>query len=381
MPTIRPVAHEARLSLVEHLDELRTRLIWVVVVYVVAFSVCFALNDKILNQLNKPLAAAKHVDCDKPREHPDALEQTGCFGEELQSALEVAAPALTDAGTALKSLGSQKGVSESARTDANTASVSLAEAAKALEQAAAAAPEATASGRVRPVTLGVTEPFMTTLSVSGYAALLLTLPFILYHLFAFVLPAFTPGERRLALPAMIAAPVLFIAGVAFGFFLAMPRALAFLQNYNDGQYDILVQARDYYRFTVLLLAAFGLLFQIPLAVLAVVRLQILSPRMLRKTRGYALLIFAVLAAVVTPTPDPVTMLLAMAPLVVLYEISIQLSRFVVPDGTSRWAFNLGEDEDEGTDEGTDEDDRDDDSGDDRPAAARIGPVHADDGLD
>lgn len=376
MPTIRPVAHDARLSLIEHLDELRTRLIWVVAVYVLAFSLCFAFNDKILNQLNKPLAAAKQVDCEKPREHADALEQTGCFGEELQNALEIAGPSLTDAATALKSLAAESGVSDSARSEAGAASVSLGKAAEALERAAAAAPEATSAGRIRPVTLGVTEPFLTTLSVAGYAALLITLPFILYHLFAFVLPAFTPGERKLALPVMIAAPFLFLAGVSFGFFLAMPRAIEFLQNYNDGQYDILVQARDYYRFTVLLLAAFGLLFQIPLAVLAVVRLQILSPAALRKTRGYALLIFAVLAAVVTPTPDPVTMLLAMAPLVVLYEISIQLSRFIVPEGPSRWTFNLGEDDDEEED---DDDPRPDPEAD--PAPVRNGRHSSPDGLD
>ena len=145
MPTIRPVAHDARLSLIEHLDELRTRLIWVVAVYVLAFSLCFAFNDKILNQLNKPLAAAKQVDCEKPREHADALEQTGCFGEELQNALEIAGPSLTDAATALKSLAAESGVSDSARSEAGAASVSLGKAAEALERAAAAAPEATPS--------------------------------------------------------------------------------------------------------------------------------------------------------------------------------------------------------------------------------------------
>jgi len=373
VPTIRPVAHDARLSLIEHLDELRTRLIWVAAVYAVSFSVCFAFNDRILDKLNQPLVSAKEVDCSQPRADADALEQIGCFGEELEAALKVTAPALTDAGRAIRRLAGETGVSAATRSEAADASASLAKAAKALEQAAATAPEATGSGRVRPVTLGVTEPFLTTLSVAGYSALLLTLPFLLYHLFAFVLPAFTPGERKLALPVMAASPVLFIAGAAFGFFLAMPRAIDFLQNYNDGQYDILVQARDYYRFTVLLLAAFGVLFQIPLVVLAVVRLQILSPAALRKTRGYALLIFAILAALITPTPDPVTMLLAMAPLVVLYELSIQLARFVVPDGPSRWTINLGEDDDE-------EPESPEPAEPDR-AAARSGEPRGQDGLD
>jgi sec-independent protein translocase protein TatC len=365
VPTIRPVAHEARLSLIEHLDELRTRVVWVVLVYVVAFAVCFAFNGQILDQLNKPLAAAKAVDCDRPRDNADALEQTGCFAEQLKVALDVSAPAFADAGDALAAVARTEGVSPEVRAQTARAAAGLNRSARSLEAAAKVAPEATSRESVRPVTLGVTEPFLTTITVAGYAALLLTLPMLLYQLFAFVLPAFTPGERRLAVPVMIAAPFLFVAGVSFGFLLAMPRAIEFLQNYNDGQYDILVQARDYYRFTVVLLAGFGILFQIPLVVSAVVRLQILSPAQLRKTRGYALLIFAILAAVVTPTPDPVTMLLAMAPLVLLYEISIQLARFIVPAGPSRWSMRF------------DDEDEDDDS---PPAAVNLSS-RGSDGLD
>lgn len=346
MPTIRPIPHEARLSVIDHLDELRSRLLWVVAVYVIAFGLCFSQNDRILNQLNKPLAAAKSVDCDKPRSNASALEQSGCFGEQLQKALEVSSPALVAAGDALVAVARSEGVSRAARAESVRAAASLRVAARALDRAAATAPKATTTDRVRPVTLGVTEPFLTTITVASYAALLLTMPVLLFHLFAFVLPAFTESERRLALPVMIAAPFLFVAGVLFGYFLALPQAIGFLQNYNDGQYDILVQARDYYRFTVVLLTGFGVLFQIPLAVLAVVRLQVLTPAQLRTTRGYALLIFAILAAVITPTPDPVTMLLAMAPLVLLYEASIQLSRFIVPEGPSRWSLRLGDDEEE-----------------------------------
>ena len=346
MPTIRPVAHEARLSIIEHLDELRSRIVWIAVAYVAAFALCFWQVDRILNELNKPLASAKAVDCDEPRPTGDALEQSGCFAKELEAALTLAAPALNDAGDVLKRVARAGDVSKGTQSDAERVAADLAAASEALEQAAAAAPRSTSAGAIRPVTIGVTEPFLTTLTVASYSALLLTLPLILFHIFAFVLPAFTPREQKVALPVMLAAPVLFIAGVAFGFFLAMPRAISFLQNYNDGQFDILVQARDYYRFTVLLLAAFGALFQIPLAVLATVRLQIVSPAMLRKTRGYALLVFAVLAAVITPTPDPVTMLLAMAPLVVLYEASIQISRFIAPSGPSRWSLSTGDADDE-----------------------------------
>jgi sec-independent protein translocase protein TatC len=141
-------------------------------------------------------------------------------------------------------------------------------------------------------------------------------------------------------------PVLFVLGVVFGYFLALPRAVAFLQNYNDGAFDILVQAKDYYRFSTLLLAAMGVLFQIPIGVLAIVRLRILTVKQLRAYRGYALLLFAVIAAVVTPTPDPFTMLIAMAPLVVLYEISLIVARIFQPSGEPRFGFLADDEEDE-----------------------------------
>ena len=162
--------------------------------------------------------------------------------------------------------------------------------------------------------------------MAGYAALLLALPFLLYQAYAFVLPAFSPREKKVALPLMLMVPVLFLAGVAFGYFVALPRAIHFLLTFNDGNFDILVRATDYYKFAIVLIALIGLLFQIPVGVLAVTRLGIISARQLAKNRGYVILGIAVVAAVATPTPDPVTMLIAMAPLLVLFELSVLLAR-------------------------------------------------------
>ena len=181
---------------------------------------------------------------------------------------------------------------------------------RATRDAAAAAPRNTTR---LPVTLGVTEPFVTTFTVAGYAALLLALPFLLYQAYAFVLPAFSPREKKVALPLMLMVPALFLAGVAFGYFVALPRAIHFLLTFNDGNFDILIRATDYYKFAIVLIALIGLLFQIPVGVLAVTRLGIISARQLAKSRGYVILGIAVVAAVATPTPDPVTMLIAMAP--------------------------------------------------------------------
>jgi sec-independent protein translocase protein TatC len=369
LPAIRPVGHEDRLSLVEHLDELRTRIILSIVAFVVAFSVCYWQNEKVLDIINKPLDRAHRVDCKETKKAADALERSGCFDEALGRYLRSTGPAFQQSSRALGRLATDDSLSASARAQAVAAAKALRTSAAQAAAAARLTPKA-GTGR-QPVTLGVTEPFLTTITVSAYAALLLALPFILWQLYAFVLPAFSREERRVALPLMSLVPVLFISGVVFGYFLALPRAVAFLQNYNDGAFDILVQAKDYYRFCTLLLAAMGVLFQIPVGVLAIVRLRILTVKQLRAYRGYALILFAVVAAVVTPTPDPFTMLIAMAPLVVLYEISLVLARLFQPSGEPRFGFLREFDEE-------DEDEEDDDEAADPP---RGEVVHTPNDLD
>jgi len=211
------------------------------------------------------------------------------------------------------------------------------------------------------VTLGVTEPFTATITIAFYASLLLAMPMLLFQAYAFVLPAFSPGERKLALPLMLMVPTLFVAGAAFGYFVVLERAVQFLQNFNDDSFDILLQAKDYFKFAVLFVAGIGLLFQIPVGVLAITRLGIFTPRQLAKNRGYVILGIAVLAAVATPTPDPFTMSIAMAPLIVLFELSILLARWLdrmrpQSDRRSRWSFGGGDDDDdEDDDDGDDED--------------------------
>jgi sec-independent protein translocase protein TatC len=353
LPAIRPVGHEDRLSLVEHLDELRTRIIFSLIAFVVAFSLCYWQNDRVLDIVNKPLDKAHRVDCSGGKKADDALERSGCFDEAVGNYLKSAGPSLAEAAGALSKLSTDKGAAAATKAQAEAAARSLTDTARQAEAAAKLTPKAS-TGR-QPVTLGVTEPFLTTITVSAYAALLLALPFILWQLYAFVLPAFSNEEKRVALPLMTLVPVLFIAGVVFGYFLALPRAVNFLQNYNDGAFDILVQAKDYYRFSTVLLAGMGLLFQIPVGVLAIVRLRIVTVKQLRAWRGYALILFAVVAAVVTPTPDPFTMLIAMAPLVVLYEISLILARLFQPTGEPRFGFLDFGDDDEDDDRGDTDD--------------------------
>jgi sec-independent protein translocase protein TatC len=299
--TLRPIAHDERLSLVEHLDELRTRLIISVAAFVVALGLCLWQSDAILQIVNHPLEQAT-----AHRTSQDPLEQADVYQRNVAKAMAGIVPVLRDAARNAKT------PDERARAEAAAAQAA---------QAAAAVPKRTAR---RPVTLGVGEPFTATFRVAASAAILLILPILLYQAYAFVLPAFSPRERQVALPVMLMAPFLFIAGVAFAYFLALPKAISFLQNFNADQFDILIQARDLYSFSIMVMGVMGLLFQVPIGIVALTRTGILTTGQLRSGRRYAFLIIAVIAMLL-PGQDPVTMLIMMVPLLVLYEGSILVS--------------------------------------------------------
>lgn len=249
MARMRPVSHEDRLTLVEHLDELRTRIVVCLLVLGVALALCFWQNHLLLEIASGPL----------PDNHKKLL------------------------------------------------------------------------------TFGVAEPFTTTLTVATYGALILSLPIVLYQAYAYVLPAFSQGERRVVMPILLLAPLLFLAGIAFGYFVVMPAALKFLLNFNDSQFTVQVRARDYYSFFSTTLLGCGIVFQLPLGILAATRLGIVSARQLSANRRYAYLIIAIVAAAL-PGVDPISMLIEMVPLLVLFELSILIARAF---GTPRAAGGIG----------------------------------------
>jgi len=175
-----------------------------------------------------------------------------------------------------------------------------------------------------PITLGVTESFMTTITMAGYAAILLALPVILYEFYAFVLPAFSRGERRVATPLLLMIPALFVAGVAFSYFVVVPKAIGFLLAFNADNFDTQIRARDYYSFLSMSLVGVGLLFQVPVAMLALARLGITTPAWLRQHRRQSIVVIAIVAMLL-PSVDPVSMVIEMAPLILLYELGIVLA--------------------------------------------------------
>ena len=297
---IRSVSHEDRLSLVEHLTELRVRIVISLVAFVAATVVCMVFNQTVLDVLNKPLVST--VDAG----NRDPIQKSAGYDQELATVLSANA-------NLFRVL--------LARENDPAAKKALLDAARENERVAKIAPEVEAR---KPVTLGVSEPFMQTLKVSAYAGLLISLPLILFQVYAFVLPAFSPREKQVALPAMLAVPFLFIGGVVFGYFTVVPRAIEFLQNFNTDAFDVLIQAQPYYKFVLMLLIAMGLLFQIPVAIVAVTRVGIVSTSQLAHNRRYAILAIAV-AAMLLPGQDPITMGMMMAPMYVLFEASILFS--------------------------------------------------------
>jgi sec-independent protein translocase protein TatC len=299
------IGHEERLSFVEHLDELRTRLIVSLAVLAVAFGFCLWQNHSLLYIVNRPL---EHQTQKQVRAGNGPLGATYTV---QQAARSVAIQLEHVVGT-LERPGS--GASAATRTSLHGVTPQLHRAISRLS----AAPQGN-----KPVTLGVGEPFTATLGIALLFALILALPIILYELYSFLLPALRPEHQRIASPLILAVPVLFVAGVLFGYFVVLPAALRFFENFNSDQFNVLVQASQYYHFAATILLAMGLVFQVPVAILAATRAGIVTPRQLRASRRYAILACGAVAAFLPG--DAITLLLETVPLYLLFETSVLLA--------------------------------------------------------
>jgi sec-independent protein translocase protein TatC len=231
----RRLLHGEEATLVEHLDELRTRLIIVLGALIPAFLLAFAFHERIMEWLTGPLPDDKKL-----------------------------------------------------------------------------------------VTLGVTEPFTTSVKVSLIAGLVLALPVLLWQIWAFLAPAVEPHFQRVVLVFVVLATGLFAVGVVFMYYVVLPRALDFLTSYDDELYDIQIRASYYYNFAALTLVAGGIAFLMPIFVLGLVRLRVLTSDRLRSNRRIAFVVLLVFA-ILLPTVDPVSLAFEVVPLVLLFELSIWMS--------------------------------------------------------
>jgi sec-independent protein translocase protein TatC len=305
---IRTIGHEDRLSLVEHLEELRTRLIISGAVLVVAFGVCLWQNHALLHLVNRPLEKERHGLLEKGQGLAGQTALTQRAVLEVAGATEAVAKTLSAPDSHLPLAIRAQLTAELARLRADTAKI----------------PAVPQSEKL--TTLGIGEPFTTTITVVFFFALIVSLPVILFELYGFVLPALQPSERRAVAPLLAAVPFLFAVGVLFGYFVVLPAALRFLVNFNSGEFNNLVQASPYYQFAATVLLAMGLVFQVPVAILGATRAGIVTPKQLRHGRRYAIVACAAVAAFLPG--DAVTLLLETIPLYVLYEASILVASLV-----------------------------------------------------
>jgi sec-independent protein translocase protein TatC len=183
----------------------------------------------------------------------------------------------------------------------------------------------------KPVTFSPIEPFATSIVVSLWAGLLLALPVVLWQLWAFLAPAFEEGRQRSMVVLVTFATVLALGGVLFGYYVILPPAIHFLTNYDSAYFTIQLRARDYYRFVGFVLLGVALAFEVPVFVLALVRLRILTAAQLRHTWRVGIFVMVVIG-VLLPGVDPVSTILSVIPLVLLYVLAIGLATFLEP----RW---------------------------------------------
>ena len=175
----------------------------------------------------------------------------------------------------------------------------------------------------KPITLSVSEPFMTSLWVSLYAGVLLAMPVILWQIWGFFVPAFEQHHARSLAWYTLMATVLLVMGIAFGYYIALPAAVKFLTNYDHAYFDVQLRARDYYSFAVMVMVAMAIVFELPIFVLAAVRMGIISTNTLRNNRRMGYFIVAIIG-VLLPGVDPITTTIETIPLIILYELTIWL---------------------------------------------------------
>jgi sec-independent protein translocase protein TatC len=297
------VSHDAQMSTVDHLEELRSRLLVCLAVVGIAFGFCFWQNHELLRLVNAPLAHNTQQQVRQGHGPLGATYEVQQRARDVARQLTAVTGVLADQTHSRADLAALARVQTSLRSDISTLS---------------APPRGN-----DPVTLGIGEPFTATLTVTLIFAFILSLPILLLQAYGFLMPAFDPVQRRRMFPVVCAIPLLFVAGVSFGYAIVLPASLHFFQNFNSNQFNVLVQAGQYYKFAATILLAMGLLFQVPVAIVAAVRAGLVTPAQLRRNRRWAVLGVVLVAALIPG--DVITMLLETVPLYLLFEASVLIA--------------------------------------------------------
>jgi len=171
----------------------------------------------------------------------------------------------------------------------------------------------------------VASPFLTPIKLTLAVALVLTIPFLLYQLWAFVAPGLYKHERRLVLPLLISSTVLFYSGMAFAYFVVFPMAFGFFVKALPPGVTMMTDIRQYLDFVFSMFFAFGIAFEVPVAVVLLARMGVINPDTLAQKRPYMILVAFIVAAVLTP-PDVFSQFFLAVPMIILYEIGVFFAR-------------------------------------------------------
>ncbi len=174
---------------------------------------------------------------------------------------------------------------------------------------------------------GLPEAFFIYMKIAFFASLFLTSPYTLYQVWKFISPGLYRHEKKYVVPFVISSSLLFIGGVLFGYYIALPPAFSFFLEFSTDFLKPMISFREYLDLSLKFLLAFGLSFEMPVFIFFMTKIGIVNSRMLSRQRRYAILIIFIAAAVLTPSPDALSQILMAIPLLFLYEVSIFVARF------------------------------------------------------
>ena len=174
---------------------------------------------------------------------------------------------------------------------------------------------------------GLTEAFFVYMKLAFFASLVITCPLIIYQIWKFISPALHSKEKKYVLPFVLFSTLLFVSGVLFGYFVALPPAFEFFVSFNNQYLQSMISFSDYISLFVTFLLGFGLSFELPVFMFFLAKLGIVNSSMLSRQRKYAILVIFIVAAILTPSPDALSQILMAIPLMFLYEVSIFITKF------------------------------------------------------
>jgi sec-independent protein translocase protein TatC len=329
-------ADEGSMSFLDHLDELRSRLIRIAIFVVVAFVLCWVFSDKIYNFLQIPVQAAM-LDA---RRH-GALNLNGVVLNLLSdqpdgSELIFNFPADTKIGQAIVRAGTTIPVQIQRGDDQIpqliTVSPWVINSVTVVDKGYVIPRElyAPSNGMLDPdnrlVVATVQGAFNLYIKVSFYAAIFFGVPFILIQIWGFVSPGLYPHEKKYAAPIILMASFWFLAGCAFAYYIAFPRAANFLLGVAaEGNLRPLVTADEYFDLIITIMLGLGVIFEIPTVTFFGARLGLVSPGLLLKVWRFAIIAIFIIAAVLSPTTDVPNLLVFAAPMLILYFLSVGIA--------------------------------------------------------